>query len=243
MKKIWFLLLLLIGSLSAISTPLQEIFDAFGVKTEDVEELWMQKGKERWEYDKRYEYMRPVAWPLFEKAGLIFEAAPQKEHYDYALVHGALLPAVQKRIEYLASLWKKGTRFDKIVFLTGARPLRDAEKAACDLIWESEMVEWVYLRSELPKDIPASFINAPQKQVEGAWVRPQTIDTLRAWIQTEPKAGSCLGVSNQPYVGYQNAVMRSLLPAGFTVETVGPAVEGEPTVALILDTIAKELKY
>lgn len=242
MKRIFFALLTVcLTSLSALPPPLQEILDLFGVDVENVEERWMQKGKERWEFDKRYEFMRPVAWPLFEEAGYILEAKPQNESYDYALVYGALLSTVERRIAYLADLWKKGIRFNQIVFLTGERPLIDSEKAICSLEMESQMVEWAYFQSDLPKDIPVVFINAPQKQREGKWVRPQTTDTIAAWLQTAPQPGSCLAVSNQPYVAYQMAVMQSLLPKEFELETVGPQVKGEPTVALILDTIAKTI--
>jgi hypothetical protein len=138
---------------------------------------------------------------------------------------------------------KKGVHVNQIVFLTGERDLLDSEKQQCGLSLESEMVQWAYIRSDLPKEIHVLFVNAPKKQRAGVWGRPQTIDTVAAWLGTNPQPGTCLGISNQPYVQYQDAVMRSLLPDTFTVETAGPAVQGEPTVALILDTIAKHLIY
>ncbi len=232
-----------LSSLSALSPPLQDILNLFGVDAESAQDRWMQKGKERWEFDQRYEYMRPVAWPLFEKAGFILETAPEKRSYDYALVFGALLSSVEKRIAYLAELWKRGIRFDQIVFLTGERPLLFSEKAVCSAEMEREMIEWAYHRSELPKEIPVLFINAPGKQVDGKWIRPQTADTILEWLKTQPHAGLALAVSNQPYVPYQRAVIESLLPDAFEVEAVGPEIKGEPTVALILDTIAKTLLY
>src|ERR1700693_5213690 len=91
-----------------LSPPLQDILDLFDASVETTEELWMQKGKERWEFDNRYEAMQEAAYPLFEKAGLIFEKEPTATHYTYVLLHGALLSRVQERMDYLVSLIKKG---------------------------------------------------------------------------------------------------------------------------------------
>lgn len=232
-----------LSTLSALSSPLQDILDLFGVNAQSAQDRWIQKGKERWEFDKRYEYMRPVVWPLFEKAGFISEAAPEKDRYDYALVFGALLSSVEKRIAYLAELQKKGVRFGQLVFLAGERSLLASEKSICLLQMEGEMVEWLYQQSELSKDIPVLFINAEVKEIDGRWVRPQTSDTIVTWLKTNPIPGNCLAVSNQPYVQYQRAVLEWLLPDGFGAEVVGPEIKEEPTVALILDTIAKTLLY
>jgi len=229
------------GCVSAISPAFEEILELFGVEEARVEELWMQKGKERWEFDKRYEYMRPTAWPYFEIAGLVFEAFPQSREYDYAIVFGALLATVEKRIAFLERLRERGVNFNEIVFLTGDRDLllSERERSGCRI--ESEMVEWAYRQSDLSKDIPATFVFAP-KQSESGFLRcPRTHDTVEAWLRLSPTPGRCLAVSNQPYVGYQHAVLNSLLPRGFSLETVGPGIQGEPTVALMLDTIAKQI--
>lgn len=244
MKRFWLVLFTIAAcALNALSPPVQEILDLFGVAEENVQELWVQKGKERWEFDKRYEYMRPNAWPLFEKAGLISEAYPKKERYDYAVVFGALLSRVEDRVDYLADLWNQGIRFNRIIFLTGQRPLLEREKSVCGAEMETEMVKWVYSQSALPKEVPILFIDAPQKMRDGIWVRPDTKDTVSEWLKTHPDNGSVIAISNQPYVGYQKAVIQSLLPNGFEVDAAGPAVKGEPTVALILDTIAKQLFF
>jgi len=215
------------------SSP-QEIVEA-------TQRLWLQKGKERWEFEPRYESLRPKLWPLFQQMGLLEKIEPRETHYDYALVHGALLNRVQERVDYLNDLWKQGVRFDQIVFLSGARPLQESEKQIVrNLATEREMVEWVYNHSDLPKEIPVLFIDAPMKQQDGIWVRPQTSCTIIHWLMTKPESGSCLAISNQPYAAYQDAVFRNYLPPGFNLETVGPAA-GSPSVAILLDTIAKEL--
>lgn len=227
--------------------PLQELLALFHIPPDQAviqtQKLWLQRGKERWEFDQRYEEMRPQVWPLFEEMGLLEEIDPTKTHYTYALVHGALLERVRDRINHLTKLWNKGIRFEKIVFLTGERSLLATEQVAEGLKTEREMVEWVYWHSDCPKEIPVLFVNAPaKKRSDGTIVgRPQTPDTLLSWLQTAPAPGSCLAISNQPYVLYQHAILSRLLPEEFEAETVGPSAQGNLPVALLLDTIAKQL--
>lgn len=244
----WIISLLWIGAVNCATPdsgrPFQELLDLFGIVptscTADAAQLWMQKGKERWEYDNRYEEMRLQVWPLFQEMRLLAEISPSQTRYDYALVHGALLTRVQARVDFLVSLCKSGVVFRKFVFLAGARPLLAPEKAKTGKKTEGEMVRWVYEHSDLPKEIPAAFIEVPMKP-KGA--RPDTADTIAAWFETTPAAGSCLAISNQPYVAYQDAVFKSLMRTGFSLETAGPAIDSAPSVALILDTIARELLF
>lgn len=42
-------------------------------------------------------------------------------------------------------------------------------------------------------------------------------------------------------VAYQQAVVRALLPFDFELETAGPTPASPPSVALLLDTLAKEI--
>jgi len=235
-ERVFFLIFSL--SIHAISPPLQDILDYFSISVEEVKEKWVQQGKERWEFDERYESERECVWPLFERARYIFEIAPTKMHYEYALVFGALLSTAQKRIAYLKELLERGIHFDRIVFLTGERLLLDSEKTLCFCTTEKEMIEWVYEHSDLPKKIPVLFIDSPMQEK-----RPTTKDTIDSWLETEPKIGSCLAISSQPYVLYQDSVLRSVISEEFEIETVGPQVTGNPTVALILDTVAKEITY
>ena len=210
----------------------------------ETQRLWYQSGKERWELDARYEELRPQLWPLFEKMGLFQALKPSKNHYDYALVNGALLSSVEKRVAYLSSLCEQGIRFGQIVFLAGERPLQAFEKEQTSplLSTEREMVEWVYRNSSLPKDLPVQFVDAPMRQkADGTWTRPHRSDTILAWLTQNPKKGSCLAISNQPHAAYEQAAARRALPPSFQLETVGPALTGSPSVALILETIAKQI--
>jgi hypothetical protein len=222
--------------------PLRELLNRFEIPLEqavpETQKLWLQKGKERWEFDGRFEEMRDAVWPLFEEMELFSEVEPKSDGYDYALLLGALLPRVEQRLAFLSDLCKRGVQFREIVFLTGDRPLLDWERDATGCSNESEMARWAHSRSAVPKEIPAVFIDASKTP---AGRRPQTADTVLAWLKTGPREGSCLAISNQPYVAYQHAVLKSLLPREFSVDAAGPAAQKEPSVALLLDTIAKEL--
>src|SRR5262249_44795878 len=145
---------------------------------------------------------------------------------------------MKARTLFLEHALNEGLKVKQIVFLTGMRPLLDSEKSVCGKEWESEMARWVYENSQLPKNIPVTFVNAPQTQKDGKISRPTTRGTIIEWLQTKPTPGSCLAISNQPFVLYQDAVARSALPKHFSLETVGEKTE-KWTVAVVLDSVAK----
>lgn len=249
MKKKLFIFLLLTQVLTAASGPIDPLLDFMQLPTDlppaelvlETQKLWTQRGKERWEFDRRYEELNEKLWPIFDEMGLLGDKIPQKKEYDYALVLGALHKTVEKRVRYLESLLDSGIAFKEIVFLGGDRPLLDSEKEATGLKNESELMEWIYQRSNLPKEIPVSFVKAPMKMRAGIWRRPQTQDTVKAWLETTPKPGSSLAISSQPHVHCQGAIIDYFLPVGFTCETVGPKVTGDPSTPVVLDAIAMEL--
>jgi len=72
------------------------------------------------------------------------------------------------------------------------------------------------------KKLEIFFAETPlQQQGDGSWRRANTFDTIKEWLKHKPLPGDCLVFSNQPYVGYQHAVVSSTLPKTFLVETVG----------------------
>lgn len=225
------------------ATPQEELFKIFDIPegatpteiVETTQRLWLQQGKERWQYEMRYEHLRPQLWPLFDQMGMLEEIKPTQSHYETVLVLGALLNRVQDRVAYLL---QTGVTFDQIIFLTGQRPLLESEKKKLpDLETEAQMVQWVYEHSALPKKIPVVLIDVPMKGTQ----RPNTLDTIAAWLETNPLPENCLAISNQPYVHYQGAILNRLVP--FPVEIAGPSVLGNPSVDLMLDTLARELIY
>ena len=76
----------------------------------------------------------------------------------------------------------------------------------------------------------------------GLAIRPNTGDTIIAWLKHNPKPGEILAISSQPYVQYQDAVLKTLIPHGFSTETIGPATVGDSeAIAVNLDNVARIL--
>ncbi len=219
------------------ATPREELFQIFAIPptemVESTQRLWMQQGKERWQFEERYEHLRPQLWPLFKEMGMVDEIKPTKAHYDTVIILGALRNRVQDRVAYLI---QTGVTYDRLVFLAGQRPLLPSENLP-DLQTEAEMSRWVYDHSPLSKDLPLLIIDAPMKGEK----RPSTVDTIKIWLQTNPCPLSCLAISSQPYIHYQEAVLNRYIP--FEIDVAGPSVLGDPSVDLMLDTIAREITY
>jgi hypothetical protein len=72
--------------------------------------------------------------------------------------------------------------------------------------------------------------------------RATTGDTIIDWLATSPAHGDCLFISNQPYVGYQDSVMRTYIPHSFgSLETCGPQASNTTRNSDILDDLARFL--
>ncbi|MCB1110695.1 MAG: hypothetical protein KDK64_06895 [Chlamydiia bacterium] len=207
--------------------------------TKTPAQAWVQQG-DRWTFKERFEEEREDIIPLLESMGIFSEKWAQHAHYDYALVLGALHTAVESRMGHLIEEWKRGTRFDQIVFLTGQRPLHQEKEAQfLHLRTETAMMVHVWETLEMPpelRDIPLVVIDAPPLPLRG---RPTTESTVYAWLEVNPSPGSVLMVSSQPFIGYQKAILEVLLPA-FSIEGVGK--EGGRTLPLsvLLDTVGKQ---
>ena len=80
---------------------------------------------------------------MAKKLGFINELLPSQKLYDYCLVFGSTIEAMEARLTYLVEMWKRGLRFRSLSFLTGERPLSSAiEESAPHLRTESELVHF-----------------------------------------------------------------------------------------------------
>jgi hypothetical protein len=148
-----------------------------------------------------------------------------------------------KRLNHLKQLWNKDVRFREIVWLTGERPLDprvdqltdrcSTESAAAHIIWEE---------ADLPEEmraLPVLFVEVPMKPF---CKRPNTADTLVAWLEIEPEPCRALFVASQPFCGYQFAIAKTVLPEAFLFDLAGEGAE--PTshpasAAITLDCVAR----
>lgn len=237
-----FILILLPLSLFALSlydedgrlgTPAREFLTLFDIPPDLekdalislVESRFMQEGKERWEMQGRFEDRKAPALPILEKLGCISPVYAEKMHYNYAIVLGALGKTMQRRLDFLYQEWQRGVCFDQIVLLTGERDLNpEKEDFPSHCHTETDLLLDQYYNSPLYDLVPFQLIDAPKERIlDGSIRRPNTASTVRSWLSSCPKPGTCLAVSTQPFVGYQEAVLRYLLPSSFIVEAIGPA--------------------
>lgn len=90
------------------------------------------------------------------------------------------------------------------------------------------------------RNLPLTVINAPPILGRD---RPTTESTIALWLQNSPEPGEVLFFSNQPFVLYQDAVITSLMPEDFLIETVGTKGGEELPISTLLDTVAKYVQW
>lgn len=224
-------------------------------------------GKERWQSPESvYQEQASTIIPILKQLGLMQDVRAEEKDYRYGILLGATVTNVRKRLAFLIEEWNRGVHVDELVILAGQRSL-DLEFESLVVLYdrknsilpikqswsepqdkpktETEMIHMVLEQALLPEGlakIPRTFIDASmQKNVDGSMRRPTTGDTVNAWLAQNPAPGNCLVVSCQPYVTYQDSVMRTLMPALFTIETVGAQAIEPESLATLLDTVARIL--
>lgn len=235
----------------------------------ETQKKWLRPaGLERFQVSDVRADKSEIFMPLLAKIGLVDEVYPSQTSYDYCLILGATVSTVRIRIAYAVKLWNEGIRFKNLVFLSGARtldPVLEKASVLCDTqqkvlpirsdwkwneqqtpVTETDMMKLVYDQAELPdsfRTIPLTVVDAPQQMgVNGVMRRPNTGDTIVAWLANNPTPGTCLVMSTQPFVGYQDTVVRTELPSTFLVETVGRGDdEDSGSVLVYLDSLARWL--
>lgn len=233
-------------------SALSELAEAFNIGpeanlVEETQKQWLRKsGKERWEIEELSASQKLFVLNWASAQGLFDSWMPYYQSYDKALILGATTCRMQKRLDFLKFLWDEGVRFKEIVWLTGDRPLDSRVDSLIDRCNnESEAARVIWEQTDLPIEMrsnPVTFIAVPMKQEGSILKRPNTENTIIAWLQDSPHPCRALFVSDQPFCGYQFSVIKAALPAEFEFDLVG---EGEdPTshpsaAAITLDSIAR----
>jgi hypothetical protein len=214
---------------------------------EETQKHWLRKpNQERWELSELSSEQRLFVLNWGTKQGLFSPWKPLYKTYDKALILGATTSRMQLRLNYLKQLWNEGVRFNEIVWLTGDRPLDkrvdglidrcNTESAAARLLWKE---------TDLPEEmrtIPVVFVAVPMKAEGSSLKRPNTEDTLIAWLKLSPEPCKALFISDQPFCGYQFAVVKANLPDTFLFDVVGQEADttSHPAAAAItLDSITR----
>lgn len=257
MRK-WFVLLILCFSSLANALPIQDHqlnpealcqlasglgIDLGGDLIAETQKQWLRKpGQERWEMAELSPELKNFVIQSAEKMGLYSRWIPSCTTYDKALILGTTVPLMQKRLNYLKDLWDQGIRFNEIVWLTGERPLdSQMDGLSAHYTNEAEAAKWIWKETRLPEEmqmLPTVFIAVPMNGTK----RPNTEDSIIAWLNTSPQPCKALFVSDQPFNGYQFAVVKTNLPDAYTFDLVGPGVDPNchpAAAAITLDTIAR----
>lgn len=238
-----------------------------------TQKAWLRKpNEERWHQQEVHQEKKEELQKYFAQLRIVDEIQPSKKHYAHAVFLGATVARVRTRLNHLKQLLEQGISFDHIVVLGGQRPLDpkleneailfDANNSDLPFksTWklqgnipanEMEMMKMVIDQADLPESIKTKimYVDTPmQTAADGTLRRPTTGDTIKEWLKMNPEKGSILAISNQPYVGYQDSVIRTFVPGEFTIETVGQAAdtvsqttEPDLTIANALDNIARWL--
>lgn len=233
------------------------LFDLMGVAHDyslksmvrNTQTRWLQANKERWHFDPREEHRIHYILPFLNKIGCVEAIWAKEKQYDYAIVLGGYHTRIKARLQHLCDEFARGVRFRRLVFLTGERFLDPETEAPLygmtSKQTEAELMQHIWdknFASTPLKNLPFALIDTPgYKMPNGNWQRPTTKDTVAKWLTFSPKPGTCLCLSSQPFIGYQNAVMRSCLPSSFGVETVGAHTEKDLPLSVYLDNLARWL--
>ncbi len=264
MKK-WLFLLATCFSKIIFGSPIQdrqidpvalsELTSALGIPQDadiiaETQKRWLRGSNTlRWEMTELSLDQRAFVLKWAREQGLYDPWKPSHKTYDKALILGASTRLMQARLDYLKKLWDEGVRFSEIVWLTGDRPLDKRIDDLLDLCSnESEAVHIIWERADLPqeiKNLPVSFVAVPMKKQGELLKNPNTEDTIIAWLNTAPESYcKALFVSDQPFCGYQFAVVKATLPKTILFDVVGAGVDpaSHPLAAAItLDSIARWL--
>jgi len=211
---------------------------------EATQKRWIRPaGKERWEVeDTMTESQRKAVMDYCTKKGFFQEIKPAHLSYDYAIILGATVTTIKKRMDYLVKVANSGVQFKQVVLLSGARPLDPSVETipeGCKT--ENDAMEFLWKAQPLSKQVPWKHFAHPMIAiVDGKFRRPSTADTFHLWLQSSPAPGRCFFVSNQPYCFYQQAVAENLMPQTFVYETVGSSADATlQNAAVLLDNMAR----
>jgi hypothetical protein len=220
---------------------------------------WLRTpNQERWEMAELAPDKKVFVLNWAKEQGLFAPWKPCAKRYDKALILGATTSRMQMRLDFLIELWNEGVRFSEMVWLTGDRPLDKKVDGLTDRCQsESEAARILWEETCLPEGmgaLPVLFIAVPMLE-EGSIPgviektgkrctlrRPNTVDTLLAWVRHSPEPCSALFISDQPFCGYQFAVIKATLPNAILFDLVGAGVDptSHPAAAAItLDSIAR----
>lgn len=221
---------------------------------------------ERWDLAKVQVKCPPdrIKWHLTQ-CGFIAKTNPGYRSYTYGVLPGALVIRAAVRLRDLINAWKDDVNWNETVILSSARPLipdKEGYEHCCRAInidsaqepvrasWdamkpetEMDMMAWIWANTPGNDLIyrPTNIISVAMKPAAkegGPEVRPTTEDTIKQWLDGNPKPGTILLSSGAPYGMAQGETFQRLVPAAFNVETFGHAAPDNLPIEAFLREVA-----
>lgn len=160
--------------------------------------------EERWEMrSSPYEKYWEKALPFFERLGFVSPIFPERGDYDYVLFNGQSIPMMRKQLDFICRLQSQGLMFKKAFFLCSDRPLNEKIDGS-DPIYEHVSTESeaarLLIREFLP-NVVTEVISVPCEPATRR--RPNTRNTVNAFLDRNVPPGMALIVSNNPFIPYQ----------------------------------------
>lgn len=241
-----------------LTKQFKNVFDHLGVSVSTLAEAneFAQKNLlrtgERWDaqaetdLSKIMRKNKELLLSDLKELGMIDAVVPKEKSYRYALLMGSLKSTVSFRINYLLELEKEGFSFKEIVLLGGARQLRDDEKEGLPstVTTEAEMMKYLCESNPELKNKKILLVDAPMIQkADGTFTRPTTDSTLVHFAKIAPESGSCLVISNNPYVIRQTKVAQRILDQSrFPTDGAGKAAKEDATdIVILMDELARTI--
>ncbi|PJE80461.1 hypothetical protein CI610_00544 [invertebrate metagenome] len=231
--------------------------DSIQTVNEQAEKLWIRRpGEERGERKDlpiSHEQQQTINEALTE-LGLIKEIYPQAEKYDAVLVLGCRAHGMLNRLDFALKLKEKNISLGQLFILAGERQLGDMDRLSTLKI--PNAFETMPRKTEI--DIARIFLAMKNSQLKGLNAsvtktpapqgrsRPDTEDTVRQWLadNKDRKETNLLVISNQPNIPYQDVVVKKILqPLGYSIETVGPAIDHDLSMFDRLNALHMWLKF
>lgn len=240
-----------------LTQPVKEIFTCLGAPVNTLQEAnaYAQKHLlrtgERWDkqaddaLQQKMKENNEFLVARLKALGMIDAVVPEKKECVYALLMGALRSRVADRLAHLKTLYDEGYRFKHVVLLGGVRELQVGEKVGlpADVTTEAEMMAYEYKQLACFENVQMLLVNAPMIQKpDGSSARPTTDSTLELFAKVAPSDGSCLVVSNNPYILRQTKTAQRMLDqARFPVTSAGPAASPDGNIVIFMDEFARTL--
>lgn len=241
-----------------LSKEVQDIFLLLGVSFETLEEAntFAQKyllkteevlnNKIQNDFDKKIILNKDSLLVKLSALGMVDEITPSRKDWNYALLMGSFKEDVIVRLEYLIGLIKKSYNFKEIILLSGDRPLLDHEKKGLpsEIKTEGQMIQYLAANNKMLEGHKVRLINAPMiKKPDGTWSRPTTDTTLICFAQLVSLSGSCLVISENPFIIRQTKVAQRILDQSkFPTEGSGAAIASNAIdIVMIMDEFSRRL--